>query len=55
MITRALAAFTADAAAGEESLRRVATLNVNRVLFSHGAELADGTAALRAFMGGALM
>jgi glyoxylase-like metal-dependent hydrolase (beta-lactamase superfamily II) len=32
--SRAPAAFTADGAAADEGLRRVATLNVNRVLFS---------------------
>lgn len=49
-LSRAPAVFTADAAAAEESLRRVATLNLKRVLFSHGAELADGPAALKALV-----
>jgi len=47
-IVRAPAVFTADSAAVEESLCRVGTLTLNRVLFSHGAELADGPATLKA-------
>jgi glyoxylase-like metal-dependent hydrolase (beta-lactamase superfamily II) len=46
-LSRAPAVFTADAAAADESLRRVAELDVSRVLFSHGEELADGPAALK--------
>jgi len=46
-LSRAPAVFTADAATADESLRRVARLDVNRVLFSHGGELADGPAALK--------
>jgi glyoxylase-like metal-dependent hydrolase (beta-lactamase superfamily II) len=41
------AVFTANAAAADASLRRVATLDANRVFFSHGEELADGPAALK--------
>ena len=47
-LSRAPAVFTADAAAAEESPRRVATLDVSRVLFSHGGELENGPAALKA-------
>lgn len=50
MLSRAPAVFTADAAAAEASLRRVATLDLRRVLFSHGAELVDGPAALKALV-----
>lgn len=46
-LSRAPAVFTADAAAADASLRRVATLDANRVFFSHGGELADGPAALK--------
>jgi len=46
-LSRAPADFTADAAAADESLRRLAGLDVSRVLFSHGGELADGPGALK--------
>ena len=47
VVTRAPAVFTADARAAEESLRRVAALDISRVLFSHGAERGDGPMAIR--------
>ena len=47
-LSRAPGVFTADAAAAEESLHRVGALKLSRVLFSHGAELADGPVALKA-------
>ena len=47
-LSRAPGVFTADAAAAEKSLHRVGALNLDRVLFSHGAELADGPVALKA-------
>jgi len=47
-VSRAPAAFTADATAAQASLRRVAALDVKRVLFSHGAELDNGPAAIKA-------
>ena len=46
-LSRAPAVFTANAAAADASLRRVATLDANRVFFSHGGELANGPAALK--------
>jgi len=46
-LSRAPAVFTANAAAADASLRRVATLDANRVFFSHGEELAGGPAALK--------
>ncbi|MDQ1535658.1 MAG: hypothetical protein QOE58_51 [Actinomycetota bacterium] len=49
-LSRAPAVFTDDSASAEESLRRIASLTVNRVLFSHGAELAEGPAALKALI-----
>ena len=48
ILSRAPGVFTADAVAAEESLHRVGALKLSRVLFSHGAELADGTVALKA-------
>ena len=47
-LSRAPGVFTADAAEAEESLHRIGALKLSRVLFSHGAELADGTVALKA-------
>jgi len=48
VVSRAPAAFTADATVAQASLRRVVALDVNRVLFSHGAERDDGPAAIKA-------
>jgi glyoxylase-like metal-dependent hydrolase (beta-lactamase superfamily II) len=41
------AAFTADAALSIRSLRRVIELEPVRILFSHGAEIDDPSAAIR--------
>jgi glyoxylase-like metal-dependent hydrolase (beta-lactamase superfamily II) len=43
--------FTADPALSRQSLARVADLQANRVLFSHGAEISDPSAAIREFLG----
>jgi glyoxylase-like metal-dependent hydrolase (beta-lactamase superfamily II) len=46
-LTRGPAAFTADPAQAERSLRDVANLPVDRVLFSHGDEISEPIAAIR--------
>ena len=50
-ISRGPAPFTADAAEAERSLQRVADLEFDRVLFSHGEEVADPIEALRRLAG----
>ena len=44
-------AFTADPVRARASLARVASLGVERVVFSHGAEIADPTVAIRHLLG----
>jgi glyoxylase-like metal-dependent hydrolase (beta-lactamase superfamily II) len=46
-LSRAPAPFTADAVEAERSLRKVAGIGFDRLLTGHGAELPDGTNALR--------
>lgn len=46
-VSRGPAAFTADPEQAERSLHRVATLQCDRVLFSHGGEIPDPFGALR--------
>jgi glyoxylase-like metal-dependent hydrolase (beta-lactamase superfamily II) len=42
--------FTADPLRRDGSLARIVSLNVRRVLFSHGAEIADPNAAIRTLL-----
>lgn len=49
-VTRAPAAFTVDAVTAEDSLRRIAALELSRVLFSHGAERDDGPTVVKALV-----
>jgi glyoxylase-like metal-dependent hydrolase (beta-lactamase superfamily II) len=49
-LTRGPAAFTADAVAADLSLRRVARLGAERVLFGHGPEVPRPSEALERFM-----
>jgi glyoxylase-like metal-dependent hydrolase (beta-lactamase superfamily II) len=49
-LVRGPAAFTADADQAEESLRRLAELDVTRVVFAHGDEIADPRAELKALL-----
>ena len=46
-LTRSPAAFTADAEQAEQTLQQVATLEFDRVLFSHGNEIPNPLEALR--------
>ena len=46
-LSRGPAPFTADAEQAEKTLRRVAALEFDRVLFGHGAEIPDPLGALR--------
>lgn len=46
-LTRPPAAFTADAELAERTLQRVAELQYDRVLFSHGSEISNALEALR--------
>jgi glyoxylase-like metal-dependent hydrolase (beta-lactamase superfamily II) len=50
-LTRGPATFTADPERAERSLRSLATLSVDRVLFSHGDEISDPIAAIRSLLG----
>ncbi len=47
VMRRAPERFTADSAAAEESLLRLSLLEPDRMLFSHGAEIADPVGELR--------
>jgi glyoxylase-like metal-dependent hydrolase (beta-lactamase superfamily II) len=47
------AAFTADAAGSRASLRRVAGLGIERLVFSHGAEVSDPNGAVADLLGAA--
>lgn len=49
-LSRGPAAFTADPERAEESLRSLATLSVDRVLFAHGDEIPDPIAAIRSLL-----
>jgi glyoxylase-like metal-dependent hydrolase (beta-lactamase superfamily II) len=49
-LVRAPAAFTSDADRAEESLRSLAGLDVSRIVFSHGAEVDDPRAELKALL-----
>ena len=46
-LSRGPAPFTADPGQAEKSLRRVAALEFDRVLFGHGAEIPDALGELR--------
>ncbi|MBO3750173.1 MBL fold metallo-hydrolase [Streptosporangiaceae bacterium NEAU-GS5] len=48
---RAPAVFTADPVTAEKSLHRIAQYATGRVVFSHGAEIADPGAAIRTLLG----
>jgi glyoxylase-like metal-dependent hydrolase (beta-lactamase superfamily II) len=50
-LTRGPAPFTADPKEAERSLRRLAGLEFNRVLFNHGAEIQAPTHELRSLLG----
>ncbi len=50
-LSRGLAPFTADAEQAEKSLRRIAELQFDRVLFGHGGEIANPAEALRSLLG----
>jgi glyoxylase-like metal-dependent hydrolase (beta-lactamase superfamily II) len=50
-LTRGPAAFTADPERAERSLWSLATLSVDRVLFSHGDEIPDPITAIRSLLG----
>ncbi len=49
-LSRAPAAFTADATQAEQSLQRIGQLDFERLLTSHGPELPDASEALRALV-----
>jgi glyoxylase-like metal-dependent hydrolase (beta-lactamase superfamily II) len=50
VLGRAPAPFTADPETAEKSLHRIAGIATGRVLFSHGAEVADPADAIRALL-----
>ena len=50
VLSRAPAPFTADAAAAERSLHRIAGIPFDRLLTAHGAELPDGATALQGLL-----
>lgn len=50
-LERAPAAFTADATQAEQSLHKVARIDATRILFGHGAEVAEPTQQLQALLG----
>jgi glyoxylase-like metal-dependent hydrolase (beta-lactamase superfamily II) len=49
-LSRGPAAFTANPEQAEKSLQRVAALEFDRLLFGHGAEIADPLGELRSFL-----
>ena len=51
-VERSPEAFTSDAARAEESLERLAALDPERMLFSHGAEIASPVQSLARLLGG---
>lgn len=51
-LSRGPAAFTVDVEQAEQSLHRVATVQCDRVLFSHGGEIPDPFEALRNLLRG---
>ncbi|MCF3141139.1 MBL fold metallo-hydrolase [Paenarthrobacter sp. AR 02] len=52
MVVRPPAAFTADAAMAEKSLRKLCALSPARTLFSHGAEVPDAALQIQALLSG---
>lgn len=50
-LSRGPAAFTADADQANQSLHRIASLQCDRVMFSHGGEIPDPLGALRNLLG----
>jgi glyoxylase-like metal-dependent hydrolase (beta-lactamase superfamily II) len=50
-LSRGPAAFTADADQANQSLYRIASLQCDRVMFSHGGEIPDPLGALRNLLG----
>lgn len=50
-LSRGPAAFTADAEQAEQTLKRVAALEFERVLFGHGDEIPDPVGQLRSLVG----
>ena len=49
-VVRAPAAFTADIAQADQSIRKIAGIDARRVLFAHGAEVAEPMQMLRALL-----
>ena len=52
-LSRGPAAFTADADQADQSLHRIASLQCDRVMFSHGGEIPEPLRALRGLLGDA--